>query len=121
MESPQQLAERYAAAWNASDPHVRRHAIAALWTPSGVHYVRELEARGYDALEKRIAASHEKNVRQGGNSFRVRREARSLRNVVTFGWEMARGHSEEVLATGFDVLVLDAEGRIEADYQFVVS
>jgi hypothetical protein len=50
--APQDLADRYAAVWNEADPDARRKSIAALWPADGEHYVRMLEARGYEALEK---------------------------------------------------------------------
>jgi hypothetical protein len=117
----QELADRFAAAWNESDAAARRKAIAELWAPDGVHYVRMLEARGYEALEKRITGSHEKNVRDGGNLFRAVRNAQALRNVITFNWEMITAQGSEVRAVGLEFLVLDDGGRIVADYQFIVS
>ena len=121
MESTQQLAERYAAAWNEADESKRRAAIAALWSEQGTHYVRDIEARGYAALEQRIKGSHDKNVRDNGNIFRARQDARRLRDVVTFTWEMRPEGSDEVLAVGLEFLHLDAAGRITADYQFILS
>ena len=41
-------------------------AAALLRSPDGRHYVDTREACGYNALEKRITGSHEKNVRDGG-------------------------------------------------------
>lgn len=120
MELAQQLADRFAAVWNETEPAARRAAIERLWAPGGVHYVRDLEARGPEALERRIASSNEKNVQGAGNYFRPR-QARALRDVVTFEWEMVRRGSEEVLGTGLEFLVLDARGLIVADYQFIVS
>jgi hypothetical protein len=121
MEDAQRLADQYVAVWNETDPERRRRAIAELWTPDGRHYVDTREARGYDALEKRIAGSHEKNVRDGGHRFRAVLDARALRDVVTFQWEMLHADGEQVVATGLEFLMLDRAGRILADYQFVLS
>jgi hypothetical protein len=120
MIDAQQLAERYIAAWNESDPEKRRQAIAELWTPDGRHYVDTREARGYDALEKRVVGSYEKNVRGRGNGFRAK-GARALRDAVTFFWEMLPAHGDTALATGLEVLIVDGEGRIRVDYQFVLN
>ncbi|HXT78103.1 MAG TPA: hypothetical protein VN702_00945 [Acetobacteraceae bacterium] len=120
MEEAQHLADRYAAVWNETDPERRRRAIAALWVRDGEHYVGTREVRGYDALEQRITGSHEKNVRDGGHRFRAAQDARALRDVVTFHWEMLPAHSEEVVATGLEILVTDGRGRIRIDYQFVL-
>jgi len=58
------------------------------------------EVRGYDQLEQRIKGSHEKNIRDGGHRFRAAKDARALRDVVTFHWEMLRADSEKIVATG---------------------
>jgi hypothetical protein len=121
MTTAQDLAARYAAVWNEPNAEVRRTAIASLWRPDGVHYVKEREARGYTALEQRVAGSHEKNVRDNGNRFRARPGAQRLRDVVTFMWEMLPRDSETVLAVGLEVLVLDANDHIATDYQFIVG
>lgn len=118
MLDPQQLADRYVAAWNEKDGQRRRDAIAALWAPGGQHFVEGREARGYEALEKRIRGSHERNVRDNGNRFRVAPGARRLRDVVTFYWEMLPANADTVLVRGLEFLIIDNEGRILVDYQF---
>ncbi len=118
MLDPQTLADRYVAVWNERDEARRRDAIAALWVPDGQHFVEGREARGYEALEKRIRGSHERNVRDDGNRFRAAPGARRLRNVVTFYWEMLPANADKVLVRGLEFLILNEEGRILVDYQF---
>lgn len=117
----QQLADRFAAVWNEPHPAARREAIAGLWVPDGAHYVQTHEARGYAALEKRVADAYEKNVRDTGNAFRAVKNAQALRGVVTFNWEMFRLATNEVLAVGLEFFQVDADGRITSDFQFMVS
>ncbi len=119
MHNAQALADRYVAVWNESDATRRRSAIAEVWTPTGEHYVGTREVRGHDALEARVAGSHEKNVRERGCRFRAVQDARALHDALIFHWEMLPGDRDEVLATGMIVLILDGEGRIRTDYQFV--
>lgn len=119
MDAAQDLAERYVAVWNEADPERRRRQIAALWTPEGQHYVGAREVRGYHALEKRIADSHAKSVRDNGHRFRAARDARRLRDVVTFHWEMVSAETESVLARGLEFLIVSDDGQVLADYQFV--
>lgn len=121
MDNAQQLADRYAAAWTLPDAAARAAAIAGLWVEDGVHYVGTREARGYAALAERVRGSYEKNVRDAGNTFRARRDARQLRDVVTFTWEMVPAGSDEVLAVGLEFLQVDPSGRIVADYQFIIA
>jgi hypothetical protein len=117
---PQHLADRYATVWNETDGERRRRAIAELWTENGRHYVGTREVQGYDQLEQRIIGSYEKNVRDGGHRFRAARDARALQDVVTFHWEMLPANSETVVASGLEFLILDPQGRILVDYQFVL-
>jgi hypothetical protein len=117
----QQLADRYVAVWNEKDGQSRRRMVEQLWIPDGEHFVGVREARGYDELEKRIVGSHEKNVRDGGNRFRAVPDARQLRDVVSFHWEMLRGEGDEVAAVGLEFLIVDEQGRIRTDYQFIVN
>jgi hypothetical protein len=120
MFDAQDLADRYVAVWNESDPERRRRQIAALWVPDGQHYTDVREARGYDALEQRIVGSYNKNVRDGGHRFRARQDARALRDIVTFHWEMLAAANDQVVALGFAVLRVDDEGRILVDYLFIL-
>ena len=119
--SAQQLADRYVAVWNETNPAARRVAIAQLWLPDGVHYVTTREARGYAALEERIIGSHNKNVRDAGHVFRAVKNAQALHGVVTFNWELIRPATGEVLAVGLEFLQIDADDRIISDFQFIVS
>jgi hypothetical protein len=119
MEYAQELADRYVAVWNETDPARRRTTIAGLWAPDGRHYVGARQACGHDELEARVTGSHEKNVRDGGFQFRAVKDARALQDVVTFGWEMHLRDSERVVATGLEILIVDDERRILVDYQFV--
>ncbi|MEV7770942.1 hypothetical protein [Kitasatospora sp. NPDC086791] len=133
--SSQQLADRYAALWTEPDPGVRREAIERLWAEGGVHLLhppveaREaaarvgfpepvLEARGYRELELRVARAYEEFVAPGGFTFRARPDAVRLRDVVRFGWEMVPVDGGEPVGGGQEFVVLDADGRITADYQF---
>ena len=119
MPNTQDLADRYVAVWNEADAESRRRQIAELWVPEGQHYVDVREARGYDALEQRIAGSYNKNVRDGGHRFRPVQDARQLRDLVTFGWEMVQADEDRVVAQGFAVLLVNDEGRIRVDYLFM--
>lgn len=121
MTNAQELATRYAAVWNESDPEVRRATIATLWRRDGSHYVKERQVRGHAELEQRVIGSYEKNVRDNRNRFRVRPGAQRLRDVVTFTWEMLPGDGETVLAVGLEFLVLDANDQIITDYQFIIG
>jgi hypothetical protein len=132
----QELARRYVAVWNQPDAELRRKAIRDLWTEDGAHIlqppqeIREaatrlgftstiLEARGHDALEVRVARSYQEFVAPGEFTFMPRDNADRLGNVVKFSWEMVRTSVGEVAGAGLEILLIDEDGRIKADYQFI--
>jgi hypothetical protein len=132
---PQQLAERYIAQWNVPGAAERRAAIERLWAEDGTHIlhppaeIREraaelgfdhptLEARGYDAIETRVARSYERFVEKQGVVFRARPGAVRLHGVVRIGWEAVSTATSDVVGGGSDMLVLDDHGRIQTDYMF---
>lgn len=55
----------------------------------------------------------------GAYVFRPRDNAARLRNIVKFNWEMVSTTTGEVAGVGLEVLVLDDQGRIRIDYQFI--
>jgi hypothetical protein len=132
---PKELVDRYVAVWNDPDAERRRKAIAQLWTQDGVQLlqppqdVREaamrlgltpiLEARGHDELEVRVTRSYEEFVAPGEFVFRARDNAVRLGNVVKFNWEMVPMGGGEAAGVGLEVLILDDDGRIRLDYQFI--
>ena len=69
MTSIEDLVSRYVAVWNEPDPSRRRQSIPRLWAEDGVHFTPSLEARGYEAIEARIAGAHERFVRAEGYVF----------------------------------------------------
>jgi hypothetical protein len=117
----QTVADHYVELWNEPDGARRRAAIECLWAPNGAHYVGARAAHGYEALVQRVSGSHEKNVRDGGYRFRAVKDAKGLRDAVTFHWEMVEPATGRVAATGLEMLLLDADQKIRIDYQFIVS
>ncbi|WP_062365792.1 hypothetical protein [Variovorax paradoxus] len=115
-----ELADRYVALWNLRDAGARRDAIASLWVPQGEHYVRTLQAKGYEALEQRVASSHEKNVRDNGFRFIATGDAQLLRDTLMFHWQMVPAAGGPVAALGLEFLLLAEDGRIAIDYQFIL-
>jgi hypothetical protein len=109
--------ERYVSVWNEGDAAARREMIAALWATDGANFTSSLEHRGYAALETRVRTSWEKWVRDGGCFFRPR-HAQNHHGVAHIEWEMV-SLAGEVKSIGREFLLLAADGRIAADYQFV--
>jgi hypothetical protein len=130
-----ELAERYTAVWNEPDAETRRRAIEALWTEdalvllqppvemiataTGLGVAPSLRVRGHAELEARVTRAYEQFIVPDGNVFRARPDAQRLDDVVKFGWEMVPAGSDEVLGGGLTVVMVDRDGRITHDYQFI--
>jgi hypothetical protein len=118
MADHDHFADRYIAVWNERDPKARREQIASLWAENAVHLSPAHEARGYAALEERVAGAHDKFVAEGGYLFRRAGPVDSHHDVIRFRWEMVPAGGGRVEAAGQQVLLLQADGRLRADYQF---
>jgi hypothetical protein len=134
--NPIELADRYVAVWNEALPAVRRATVSELWTEDGVHILQPpdevvkiasrpgvgvtavLQARGHDELTARVESAHTEFVASGQMTFRRRGEVSRVHDVVRLSWEAVLSDGS-VGGWGTDFLVLDADGRIRADYQFV--
>ncbi|RKR86187.1 SnoaL-like protein [Micromonospora pisi] len=119
MRDLHDLAHRYVDMWNESDPEVRRMTIAELFAPDVAHYTPMQEVHGQAEMEARVAGSYEKWVRPGTHVFRAVRNATGHHNAVRFNWEMVDIASGKVRNVGFDFVLLDQEGLIKSDHQFV--
>lgn len=119
MTKLNELVDRYVSVWNEPNAEHRRQSIARLWAEDGAHFTPSLEARGYQALEARVAGAYEKWVKAGGFVFKSSGNAEEHHDGLRFNWEMVPAGGGAVAAVGFDFLVLGADGRIRLDYQFL--
>jgi hypothetical protein len=135
VSDAQELADRYVAVWNQPDPDTRRKAIQELWTEDGVHLLEPpeeivkraaeigitatLEARGHEALVRRVTRAYDEFVAPGQFEFRRHGEVATLHDMVKLRWAMVPAGGGEVLAVGIDLLLLAPDSRIRRDYQFI--
>jgi hypothetical protein len=115
MTATPDLAGRYLAAWNETDPAARSAALAALFADD-VRYTDPLvTAEGRDALDATIGAV------QGqfpGFAFRLAGPVDAHHDQLRFTWELGPAGQEAPVA-GFDVAVLDGDGRIRTVLGFL--
>lgn len=121
MTDVNELAERYVAVWNEPDPALRRDQIRSLWSEDGTNITPSLRAQGHAELADRIATAHDKWVRAEGMTFRSSNNAAGHHHVVKFNWQMLPADGGPAASVGFDFLILDEDGRIRLDYQFIES
>ncbi|MFC4020346.1 nuclear transport factor 2 family protein [Micromonospora sp. GCM10011542] len=103
-----QLAERYIAIWNETEPARRRKDIDDLWAPEG-RYVDPLAvAEGRAAIDATIAAVQSQFP---GMMFRLAGPVDGHHNQVRFTWALGPQDGEAQIV-GFDVAVIDDNGRL---------
>lgn len=113
------LAARYIEVWNEPDAGARRTAIAELFAADAEHYTPTREVRGRAELAERIGGAYQQWVEPGAHFFRSAGDATGHHSAVRFHWEMVVRATGEVVSVGFDFLLLDDDGRIRSDHQFV--
>jgi hypothetical protein len=115
MSTYQELADRYIASWNEADPVARRRAIDELWAENARYVDPLAEAEGRDAIDATIAAV------QGqfpGFTFRLVGAADGHHDQLRFTWELGPDGAEAPIV-GFDVAIVDGDGRLETVLGFL--
>ncbi|MCI2419692.1 nuclear transport factor 2 family protein [Saccharopolyspora sp. K220] len=110
-----QLLDRYLAAWNERDADKRRAAVDELWTAEGTYTDPLAEVRGRAAIDATIAAVQGQFpdfVFRPGGTFDAHH------SIARFTWELGPADGEAVVV-GFDVAVLDDDGRIRDVHGFL--
>ncbi|MEV0437229.1 hypothetical protein [Nocardia sp. NPDC050413] len=136
--SDNDIATRYVALWNEADPTTRRKMIEDLFTVDGAQYLVDppaeartaaaelaipappLAVHGYDALERRVTRAYDMFLADGESVFAAAGPAVELpAGTVGVAWTMNRRDHGTAQGGGFDLLALDADGRIVTDHQFI--
>ncbi|MGP4016838.1 nuclear transport factor 2 family protein [Saccharopolyspora sp. 5N708] len=113
--SSNELLDRYIAAWNERDAIKRRAAVDELWTAEGTYTDPLADVEGREAIDSVIAAV------QGQFPdfvFRAGEVFDAHHNIARFTWELGPADAEAVVV-GFDVAVLDDNGRIRNVHGFL--
>jgi hypothetical protein len=102
------LAARYIAVWNTTDPASRRRAVDDLWVADGRYVDPLVDAHGRDAIDATIGAVQSQFP---GLVFRLTGRVDGHHDQVRFAWELGPTDGEAPVA-GFDVAIVDADGRL---------
>jgi hypothetical protein len=106
-----ELVASYLQTWNETDPAARRKAIDELWAQDGIYTDPVAVAAGRDQVDATISAV------QGqfpGLTFTLAGQVDAHHDIARFTWRLG-----DDLVIGFDVLVLDEEGRISRVHGFL--
>jgi hypothetical protein len=104
----QEIAERYIASWNETDPQRRRELIDGLWSEDASYTDPLAEAHGRAEIDGLIGAV------QGqfpGLVFTLAGPVDAHHQQARFSWALGPAGSEPVVV-GFDVAVTTQDGRL---------
>ncbi|MEU7896614.1 nuclear transport factor 2 family protein [Nonomuraea sp. NPDC049152] len=110
------VVERYLAAWNETDADARAKLVADLWTEGGGYTDPLAAVTGHEAISAVIGAA------QGmfpGFVFTSGGPVDGHHNLVRFTWNAGPAGTGEPVVVGFDVAVLDEDGRITQVHGFL--
>jgi hypothetical protein len=114
------LVDRYVHAWSEPEAECRRSALAALYTSDGRVVTESSAFDGISAVIGHIEDVYEQFIGSGRYGFRSG-GALCHHDCLLFRWEMVETDSGELADAGMNLLLLTSDGRIEADYQFVLG
>jgi hypothetical protein len=100
-----QLADRYFAAWNETDPDARLALIARTWTEDGTYLDPLLEGTGHAGIDAMMAAAQ---PQFDGARFVRTSEVDAHHDVVRFSWALGPEDGPALAGVDFGVI---ADGR----------
>ncbi|MBS2536761.1 hypothetical protein KGQ20_28765 [Catenulispora sp. NF23] len=116
--------DRYLAVWSIADPADRAKAVAQLWSDHGIEYVEGTQFIGHAALVERVAEAYEAFVASGTYTLAGGEDAATHGDIVVLTIRLDHAQGEEIGETAWSARVflkLDAEGRVQEDYQLTVK
>jgi len=102
------VAERYLACWNETDPQARRKLIDEAWTENATYSDPLAEVSGREAISELIGMAQ---ARFPGMVFKQAGAVDAHNRQARFRWSLG-SEGAESLVDGFDVIVVDADGKI---------
>jgi hypothetical protein len=111
----QDLAQRYIACWNETDPARRRSLIAETWTQDASYVDPMMKSEGRNGIDAMIGGVQAKYP---GFRFSLEGPVDAHNDCLRFGWALASPEGA-VVAHGLDVGFIAADGRLSAITGFI--
>jgi hypothetical protein len=115
----EKFTSQYVAMWNEPDSEARHDLVVELWAEHGANFTQSFEVHGHHEIEARVTRAYDAYVAPGTYVFKAARPAATHHDVIRIDWDMVDPRSGEVASTGSEFIILDGEGRIANDYQFL--
>jgi hypothetical protein len=103
-----ELADRYIATWNETEPQARRALIAGVWSADGRYTDPLGDVTGHDQIDAFIAAAQAQFT---GMTFRLAGPVDAHHDQARFTWELGPAGTDAIVV-GFDVAQRDADGKL---------
>ncbi|MFI6683924.1 nuclear transport factor 2 family protein [Streptomyces sp. NPDC050485] len=117
MSDIEATVEKYVASWEEPNAELRRQVISELWAEDAIYKNPFVEFRGRDGVEAAVTQAYDLFVTKG-YTFKVVKLDTS-QDAVRYTWEMTLPGASEPEAVGTQVVVLDENGRMANDHQFI--
>lgn len=111
----QDVIERYIAAWNQTDPQLRRKLIDEVWAPDASYIDPLAEAHGRDAIDATIAAVQDQFP---GLTFTLLDAVDTHHRQARFTWGLGPAGAAPAVI-GFDVAVAAESGQLTSVFGFL--
>ena len=111
------LVERYVAVWNESDGMRRLDHVATLWSERGEHVNPQHAHLGWHEITAEAARVYAMCGARG-QRFRCAGRVDGHHDAVRMDWQLIDRDGSSVLAAGTNLLLLQADGRLQRDVQF---
>jgi nuclear transport factor 2 (NTF2) superfamily protein len=113
----EEIVEKYVATWAEPDAEIRRKTIAELWAIDCVYSNTATVFRGREGIEEAVTEAYDHFVPQGFG-FRVAK-IDVTQEAVRYQWEVFPVAGGEATMKGTQVVIIDADGRMARDHQFI--
>ena len=104
-----QLVAGYFAMWNEADAAARQEVLAATWTADATHVDPLFDVAGHDGLAAMVDAAHQQFP---GHAFRLTGPVDAHHDRLRWTWELVPEAGGAAVASGLDVAVVTADGRL---------
>jgi hypothetical protein len=111
----QEIIDRYIAAWNETDADKRHALVGSLWAADGSYTDPLADVQGPDAIAGLMGAAQQQFP---GFVFTLGGPVDANHNQARFTWHLGP-YGAEPLVIGFDVVVVDGDGRIASVHGFL--
>ncbi|MFE3186547.1 nuclear transport factor 2 family protein [Streptomyces violascens] len=110
--------EKYVASWAEPDAGMRRKVIAEIWAEDAIYKNAFVEFHGRKGVEDAVTQAYDLFVATKGATFKVTKVDISM-DAVRYTWEMTFPGAAEPEAIGTQVVILDENGLMANDHQFI--